>query len=90
MFGRLGCLGWAELAAAELARVGGRRGASGGGLSPSEQRVAELVAGGLSNKEIAARLYVSPHTVETHLSSAYAKLGVRTRTQLAQRLNAPR
>ena len=88
-FEQLGCQGWAELAAAELARVSGRARATSGGLTPSEQRVAELVASGLSNKQVAARLFVSIHTVETHLKNAYAKLGIRSRTQLAQRLGAP-
>jgi DNA-binding NarL/FixJ family response regulator len=57
-----------------------------GELTPSEQRVAALAAEGLSNKEIAAQLVVTVFTVEAHLSSAYAKLGVRSRTQLARRL----
>jgi DNA-binding NarL/FixJ family response regulator len=89
-FERLGCPGWAALAGAELARVGGRRRAASGDLTPSEQRVAELVAAGLSNKEIAAQLFVSVYTVETHLSNAYAKLGIRSRTQLARRLGSSR
>jgi ATP/maltotriose-dependent transcriptional regulator MalT len=89
-FERLGCPGWTELASAELARVGGRRRPASPGLTLSEERVAELAASGLSNKEIAARLYVSVYTVEEHLSKAYAKLGIRSRTQLAQRLSAPR
>jgi ATP/maltotriose-dependent transcriptional regulator MalT len=88
-FERLGCHGWAELAAAELARVSGRARAAGGGLTPSEQRVVELVAGGLSNKEVAAQLFVTVKTVEVHLSNAYAKLGIRSRTQLARRLGTP-
>jgi DNA-binding NarL/FixJ family response regulator len=87
-FEQLGCSGWAEAAEGELSRVSGRRAAAGGGLTASEQRVAELVAGGLSNKEVAAQLFVSVHTVEQHLSKVYAKLGVRSRTQLAQRLGA--
>ena len=85
-FERLGCSGWAQAAAAELDRVSGRRAAPGGGLTPSEQRVADLVASGLSNKQIAAQLFVSVATVEAHLSSVYAKLGIHSRTQLAQRL----
>jgi DNA-binding NarL/FixJ family response regulator len=48
--------------------------------------VAELAAGGSSNKEIAQALFVSVRTVEAHLTHAYAKLGVRSRTQLARRL----
>ena len=48
--------------------------------------MAELAAGGSSNKEIAQTLFVSVRTVEAHLTHAYAKLGVRSRTQLARRL----
>jgi DNA-binding CsgD family transcriptional regulator len=87
-FDQLGCPGWAEAASAELGRVSGRRAAPGGGLTLAEQRAAELVAGGLSNKEVAAELYVSVYTVQAHLSRVYAKLGVRSRGQLAQRLRA--
>src|SRR5262249_20725799 len=86
VFEQLGCPGWARAAAAEQDRISGRRAAGGGGLTPSEQRVADLVAGGLSNKQIAAQLFVSVSTVEAHLSSVYAKLGIHSRTQLAQRL----
>jgi DNA-binding NarL/FixJ family response regulator len=86
-FERLGCPGWAELAGAELARISGRRRAPSGGLTPSEQRVAELVAGGLSNKEIASQMFVTVRTVEAHLSNVYGKLGIRSRTQLARRLD---
>jgi DNA-binding NarL/FixJ family response regulator len=85
-FEQLGCLGWAQAAAAELDRVSGRRAAAGGGLTPGEQRVAELAASGLSNKEIAAQLYLSVYTVQAHLSRVYAKLGVRSRAQLIRRL----
>jgi len=83
---RLGCDGWAAKARSELARVSGRRGADEGELTPTEQRVVDLAARGLSNKEIAKVLYVSVYTVEAHLSHAYAKLGIRSRSQLAPRL----
>ena len=57
-----------------------------GELTPSEERVATLAAEGLSNKEIAASLVVTVQTVEAHLSHAYAKLGIRSRSQLGPRL----
>jgi DNA-binding CsgD family transcriptional regulator len=87
-FERMGAPLWAERARGEAARVGGRR-PSGEELTPAEQRVAELAVEGLSNKEIAATLSVSVHTVEVHLSHAYAKLGVRSRAQLARHLGVP-
>ena len=55
-------------------------------MTPTEERVARLAAEGRSNKEIARTLFVTVHTVEAHLSKAYAKLGIRSRTQLAGRL----
>ena len=87
-FERLGSPGWAELARAEHERVPGRRPATSGELTPTERRVVELAAGGLPNKKIATTLFVTVHTVEVHLAHAYAKLGVRSRTQLAARLLA--
>jgi DNA-binding CsgD family transcriptional regulator len=65
----------------------GRRPQPAGGLTRAEQRVVELAAAGLANKEIARTLHVTVHTVEVHLSHAYAKLGVRSRAQLAGRLS---
>ena len=50
--------------------------------------MAALAAEGLSNKEIAATLFVTVHTVEVHLSRAYKKLGIRSRSQLSGRLSA--
>jgi DNA-binding NarL/FixJ family response regulator len=52
-------------------------------LTVSERRVADLAADGRSNKEIAQTLYVTPKTVEVHLSAAYRKLSIRSRQQLA-------
>lgn len=86
-FDLLGCSGWAARAAEELGRVSGRRAAEDR-LTDSELRVVGLAARGLSNKEIASRLQVTVYTVEAHLSHAYAKLGVRSRVQLAARLAA--
>lgn len=83
-FDELGARLWAELARDELKRVGGR--APAGGLTETERRVAELVAEGRSNKEVAAALYVTVKSVEANLSRVYAKLGLRSRTELAARL----
>ena len=76
---------WLAKAQMELARIGGRQ-RTEVGLTPSERRVAELVAAGHSNKEVAAALFISPKTVEGHLASVYAKLGVRSRAELARKV----
>lgn len=85
IFDGLGAPLWSERAASELARIPGR-GPASPELTEAERRVATLAAEGLANKEIAARLYVTVRTVEAHLSKAYAKLGLRSRAQLAARL----
>lgn len=85
-FAEMGAPGWLREARSELSRVGGRKPAAAGGLSSTERQVADLAAAGRSNKEIAAALHVTVHTVEKHLSRAYAKLGITSRGQLAQRL----
>jgi DNA-binding NarL/FixJ family response regulator len=82
-FDQLGAALWAEHVAADLAALPGRRPVSDGGLTAREREIAELVASGMSNKAIAARLFVSVRTVEANLSKVYAKVGVRTRTELA-------
>ena len=64
----------------------GRRPADKHALTTREREVAELVAAGLTNKEVAARLFLSLGTVEANLSKVYAKLAVRSRTELAGRL----
>jgi DNA-binding CsgD family transcriptional regulator len=81
-FERLGARGWAARARTELGRVGGRTREEG--LSQAERRVVTLVAQGRTNREVAAALYLSERTVESHLTHAYAKLGVRSRTELAR------
>ncbi len=87
-FIRLGTPSWAERAREELGRVAGRA-RSGIALTASEARVAELVAEGKANKEVAAALFVSVKTVEASLTRIYAKLRVRSRTEL-MRLYAER
>ena len=85
-FDEIGSTGWAERAREELSRVGARRPSPTGELTPAERSVVELAAQGLTNKQIAKTLFVGENTVEVHLSHAYAKLGVRSRTHLAARL----
>ena len=81
-FRTMGAVQWADLARAEAVRVGGRR-PTVAGLTPTEQEVAELVASGHSNGETAAAMFITVRTVEGHLSRIYAKLGLRSRSELA-------
>ncbi|MGI8885743.1 MAG: response regulator transcription factor [Gaiellaceae bacterium] len=74
---------WAERARSELRRISGRA-ATPGALTPAEERVAVLVAEGKTNREVAMALFLSERTVEGHLSRAFGKLGVRSRTELAR------
>jgi DNA-binding CsgD family transcriptional regulator len=87
IFDELGARAWAEKARGGLARIGGRPAASGD-LTPTEHRIAALVAEGHPNKEVAARLFVTVKTVEANLSRVYAKLGIRSRAELAHRFAA--
>jgi DNA-binding NarL/FixJ family response regulator len=86
IFTALGSPGWVEETRSELSRVGARRPQGRGELTKTEAKVADLAAQGLSNKEIAGALFVTVHTVEVHLSHTYAKLGIRSRSQLGPRL----
>ena len=63
-----------------------RAGSGADALTASERRVAELAAGGASNKEIAQSLFVTLRTIELHLSNAYSKLGIRSRHELGAAL----
>jgi DNA-binding CsgD family transcriptional regulator len=83
-FERVGAPLWAEQARGELARVGGRS-RSAGALTESESRIAALVAEGKSNREVAATLFLTVHSVETALTRIYRKLAVRSRAELARR-----
>jgi DNA-binding CsgD family transcriptional regulator len=89
VFDRLEAPLWAERAREELGRVGLRT-RSTGGLTTTESRVAELVAAGHTNKEVAAELFVSVKTVEVYLTRIYRKHGVRSRTELARALMGER
>jgi DNA-binding CsgD family transcriptional regulator len=84
-------------AARELRRLGtrvssdGRRAAAaagGEGLTAREREIAGLVVEGQTNKQVGAALFLSDRTIEHHLSRIYAKLGVRTRTELAGTLKS--
>jgi DNA-binding CsgD family transcriptional regulator len=83
-FEQLGAATWIERARAELGRIGGRTREEG--LTAAERRVADLVAAGRTNREVAAQLFLGQRTVAGHLTHIYAKLGVRSRTELARRL----
>lgn len=80
-FEALGAVRWAARARAEVERVGLQR-ADDAELTPSEDRIARLVASGLTNREVAAKLFISPKTVEASLARVYGKLGVRSRAEL--------
>jgi DNA-binding NarL/FixJ family response regulator len=88
-----GAVGLAEQARAELYSTGSRprtatlRGV--GALTASERRVAALAAGGQTNRDIAQELFVTPKTVELHLSNAYRKLEIRSRRDLAAAMGDP-
>jgi len=64
--------------------------AAGSALSPRESEVAELLAQGYTNKEIASQLFITPATAKQHVRHIFEKLGVRTRTEAALRLAAMR
>jgi DNA-binding CsgD family transcriptional regulator len=88
--GVCGADGLAEHVRSELYAAGSRprRDALGGveSLTPSERRVVDLAAVGRTNRDIAQELYVTPKTVEVHLSNAYRKLGIRSRRELERAL----
>ncbi len=81
-FEQLGAATWVERARGELGQIGGRTRQEG--LTAAERRVAALVAEGRTNREVAAALFLTERTVAGHLTRVYAKLGVRSRTELAR------
>ena len=88
IFDGLGTRIWSARARASLARISGRT-ASADELTETERQIARLAAEGKTNREVAEALFVSQKTVEANLSRAYRKLGIRSRRQLAARLDPP-
>ncbi len=84
-FERAGAASWTGVAREELRRAGGR-GSSRDALTATEQKVAELAASGLRNREIATRMFLSEKTIEANLSRIYGKLEIRSRSELVRRL----
>jgi DNA-binding NarL/FixJ family response regulator len=84
----IGAVPWAERARSELnatgETVGPRPPRGTERLTPQELHIAELVADGKTNKEIAAQLFLSPKTIEYHLANAYRKLDVHSRAELTR------
>lgn len=86
-FKALGAPIWAARAAVKVERVQVVRGRDSD-LTPAERRVAELAAAGMTNKDVASALFVSPKTVECNLGRVYRKLGIRNRVELGRTLRA--
>jgi DNA-binding CsgD family transcriptional regulator len=83
VFDELGASRWSERATLELGRIGGRAAPPKGELTATEHSIAELVAAGRTNQEVATTLQLSVRTVQWNLSKIYRKLGVRSRTELS-------
>jgi DNA-binding CsgD family transcriptional regulator len=90
LFTEFGMDGFAERARVELRATGERARKrivdTDSDLTPQEAQISQLVAQGATNQEIAAQLFISPSTVEYHLRKVFGKLGLKSRTQLAQRM----
>jgi DNA-binding CsgD family transcriptional regulator len=86
LFQALGAPLWARRARDDLARTGGAAPPSSE-LTPTEQRIAEMVGAGKKNREVAEALFISVKTVEANLSRIFHKLGVRSRTELSASLH---
>ena len=85
IFEQLGAPAWIDQTRTELGRVGLRRAPEG--LTPTELRVAELAASGLTNREVASAAFMSPKTVQANLTRVYRKLGIRSRAELGARMS---
>jgi len=86
IFDRMGAALWSKQARGELARIGGR--VATGDLTPTQSRIAELVASGHTNREVAEAMFVTVKTVEANLSKIYRKVGVTSRRELARELRS--
>jgi DNA-binding CsgD family transcriptional regulator len=84
----LGAQAWVSRTRDELSRIGLRRAKGSEGLTSAQARVAELVAAGHTNPQIARQLHMSLRTVESHLSRVYREYGVSSRSQLAAAFGA--
>jgi DNA-binding NarL/FixJ family response regulator len=89
LFESAGAAIWADRARADIATLGLQRGPADE-LTPMENRVARAVAGGVSNREAAASLFLSERTIEFHLRNVYRKLDLHSRTELAALLTDSR
>src|SRR5882757_134070 len=85
-FEEVGAPWWADHVRTELARTNVRPN-SAVALTPSEQRVADLAASGMTNRDVAATLFIGIKTVEHNLSRVYNKLGIRSRAELGRRMD---
>jgi len=84
-FEKIGTTLWADKARGELRRLGTHPERTGE-LTPTEQRIAELTASGLTNRAVAAALLISPKTVEANLARIYQKFEIRSRAELGRRM----
>jgi DNA-binding CsgD family transcriptional regulator len=89
LFNSLGAVPWGQRAQAELRATGEtarkRDPSTLDELTPQEEQIASLAAEGMTNREIAAQLFLSPHTIEYHLRKVFTKLGITSRAELIRR-----
>ncbi|WP_426571301.1 helix-turn-helix transcriptional regulator [Aquihabitans sp. McL0605] len=88
IFVDLGAALWTARAEAELSRTGVGPAGRSGDLTPTERQIAELIASGLTYRQAADQLFISPKTVQWNLSKVYSKLGISSRAELPGRLAA--
>ncbi|MEO6158343.1 MAG: helix-turn-helix transcriptional regulator, partial [Ilumatobacteraceae bacterium] len=84
-FASMGAVGWRQRCETELQRVG-TPALNATTLTATEQKVAELAASGLTNRQVAEKSFLSPKTVEANLARVYRKLGIKSRAELGARM----